>query len=230
MVAGSRVTRTGNSPPDPAFLFDMAVREYRRANPDAAKSLLDAHLEIDPGHSDAWLLLSETHLQSGRETAALACLRRALSLVPDDVGVLEHLSKRLLDVGRFGEAAEIARQAAELDPANEALAYLHGVALARDRRTEKALDAFSGILSSNPEHASAAFETAMLLLARGDFAAGWPHYEMRHGPSGSAGAKGRRAVERRTGARQTPAGDAGRRFRRHGLGSAFPACGEGPRI
>ncbi len=179
------MTDTHDINPLSAVLFDKALREFRRAHLDAARALLDAVVETDPAHRDAWILLAETHWHCDREVAALACLRRANDLDPADIETLHQLTLLCLDRGRFTEAVDYARSAVEHAPSDPALTYLFGVALARAHQRDDAIAAFSSVLADDPDHAAASFETAMIELGRGNYAAGWPFYEKRHPPDAS---------------------------------------------
>lgn len=174
------MTDTHGQSPLSADLFDTALREFRRAHLDAARALLDAAVEADPMHRDAWLLLAETHRNCDREVAAFACLRRANDLDPTDTDTLHQMALLCLDRGRFGEAAEHARSAVACAPSDPALTYLFGVALARAHRRDEAIAVFSEVLARNPDHAAVSFEIAMIELGRGNFLTGWPFFEKRH--------------------------------------------------
>lgn len=174
------MTEAKDAGPSSASLYEMARREFGRAHLGTARALLDAFLEGNPDHAEAWRLLADTHLNEDREVAAIACLRRALAVEPGDIQTLRDLAVLYLEMGRFAEAVEPVRRASELAPSDPGLTYLLGVAWARNHQAKEALAAFSRVLADQDDHALAAFETAMILLGRGNYSAGWPHFERRH--------------------------------------------------
>ena len=102
-------------------------------------------------------------------------LRAALSLAPEDAGVLERLSRLLAGAGNLAEAAPLLRRLAGLPPAMPALGAERLTALADVEeqlgRTDAALAALRRALALDPSHVPAFRRLAHLESERGDPAA-----------------------------------------------------------
>ena len=175
------MTETYGAGPSSTSLYEMARREFGRAHLDTARALLDAFLEGSPDHAEAWRLLADTHLNENREVAAIACLRRALAVEPDHIQTLRDLSVLYLEMGRFAEAVEAVRGAQCVGAfRSRPDLSLGGCLCPQSPGGRGACRVFPPFSRIRTIHASAAFETAMILLGRGDYPAGWPHFERRH--------------------------------------------------
>lgn len=165
---------------DTETLFDLAVRNYQRASFPEASALLDAVLELEPSHSDAWFLLSRMHRHLGREIAAIAALQRLLRIEPDNEQALVELGDLQTENGRPDMAVRALSRAIEAEPDNPILHYRHGLHLRSSRRTDEALIAIENALRLAPEFDAALFEKTMLHLQIGDLSEGWQNYDRRH--------------------------------------------------
>jgi len=166
--------------PNATDLYAMAQRQYRRARFDEARTMLDALLELDPRHTDAWFLLAECHLGAGRRTAAIACLQRLLAIEGDEPAALAALSDLYVDEKRLAEAVEAMARAHRCDPSDASLLHGLAVTLRRDGRRREALARLDQALALAPQFDAARFERAMVLLEEGRLAEAWPDFEMRH--------------------------------------------------
>jgi len=124
---------------------------------------------------------------SGRSDAAVECYRRALlldaALVPAMINLgslLQARGERGVDGGReLDEALGLFRAATELAPgAPEGWINL-GFALERGRRLAESRQAYDRALAIDPSLPDARFARSLVLLAQGDYAAGWEDYEAR---------------------------------------------------
>ena len=80
--------------------------------------------------------------------------------------------------------AEI-REALRLQPENANIRNNLGTALRDFGRHEEAEDTWRDVLARDPQNAPAHFNLGTMLLAKGDFAAGWPEFEWRDRVPGS---------------------------------------------
>jgi len=85
----------------------------------------------------------------------------------------------LHNAGRVAEAAQAYRRALALDPALPAGHELLGRALAATGEHAEALAALDIAIHKHPDSVHAHFTRGLVLLALGDYAAGWPEYEWR---------------------------------------------------
>lgn len=146
---------------------------------DAALDHLRIAHDTDPQNGDILKLLVETLLQSGRYQKALtlceAALRRdhAFYEAWTCLGLVYRRTHRSAEALECYERA-IALQARDVDSmANRA------IALSDLGRLDEALEAFEAVLALTPGHALARFHRGLARLSKGDYAQGWPDYELR---------------------------------------------------
>ncbi len=124
----------------------------------------------------------------GRHDDAIACYGAAAGQAPDHGLLAFGLGTAMLSRDRVGEAVAALARAAALVPDHADIHVAHGRALHRAQRLPEALAAYDRAVDRDPSHARAQFERALVLLALGDFARGWPAYEWRlklHAPAGA---------------------------------------------
>jgi tetratricopeptide (TPR) repeat protein len=110
---------------------------------------------------------------------AVAVNRRAVEARPGVAECHSNLGHALYRLRRFDEAINSYRRALELKPNHvDALANL-GTSLSQAGHDEEARARFRQAIALAPDHANAHASLGILLLARGDFAEGWSHYEWR---------------------------------------------------
>jgi len=122
--------------------------------------------------------LGTAYWQQGRVVEAEASLRRARVLAPADAGIIAMLGTVLRDRGRGEEAEDCYREALARDPADARTWSDLGRALADRRRFIEAEACLEEALHLAPALPSAAFNRALLHLARGDLSA-WDDYDQR---------------------------------------------------
>lgn len=87
------------SPGDPELRFQYACLLGHQRQPAAAVEQFRATVERQPGHAQAWQLLGATLQQLARHGEALAALRQAHRLAPDNPRVLEALAESEFHAG-----------------------------------------------------------------------------------------------------------------------------------
>jgi tetratricopeptide (TPR) repeat protein len=171
-----------------AIAIDGGVADYhfhlgnvygRLGLPEQAVGCFRRAIALRPELAEAHSNLGYALAQLGDLEEAAACCRRAIVLRPDFPLAHYNLAAALTDLGRPGEAVACCRAALARRPddpeALNALAIAHrqcgdlDAAMACSRRA----------IGLRPGFAEAHFNLALALLARGDFAAGWPEYEWR---------------------------------------------------
>jgi tetratricopeptide (TPR) repeat protein len=131
----------------------LALRAEGKAQ--AAESLCDAVLALDPENADGWHIAGLARLDLGMNAAACDALSRAVALAPDIAGFHVNLATALDRVGKPAQAIESLQRAIALE---EGLAEAHynlgNVFLATGRRGE-AVAAFEKAVALRPGYAEA---------------------------------------------------------------------------
>jgi tetratricopeptide (TPR) repeat protein len=136
-------------------------------------------LAVDAQQTEAWAGLADTLACLQVWEDGLSAAQRALELDPEHVASWINLGFLLDGLGRRGEALAAVERACVLAPDN-LRALLNCAKLLADARrfaeADACLDAVDALL---PDHPEAIWQRALLWLAVGDFARGWPAYEAR---------------------------------------------------
>jgi Tfp pilus assembly protein PilF len=148
----------------------------------AAEAALD-HLRIAhdtaPHDGDVLKLLVEALVQTGRpEKARMICeaaVRRDRSLFEAWAG-LGMVYRR---THRSAQALKAYNEAIALRPADVEAITNRAIALQDLGRLDEAFAGYDAALALQPDFALARFHRALALLFKGDYASGWPDYEMR---------------------------------------------------
>jgi predicted CXXCH cytochrome family protein len=126
----------------------------------AAEAEYLAGRSLDPTFFPADVSLAQLYGQGHLDAEGERVLREALARMPAEPELHLALGLNLVRQGRGADAlAEVAR-AAELDPANARYAYIHGVALNSNGRTDEALE----VLEASQERHPADRDTLLALI------------------------------------------------------------------
>lgn len=144
-----------------------------------AAAALERAVALDPGNLASRHMAGHALLQDGRAAEALPYLEEAARQAPGNAVILTDYADALRRCGRLLDAAAPARAAAALAPAR--IEVWNNLANAeRDRRDYAAAAAASRrALAIDPGNAEAHCNLALTLLAAGDLAQAWPHWEYR---------------------------------------------------
>ncbi len=146
---------------------DLARHFYARAvalRPDLAEA-----------HNNLGLVLQD----GGEDEQAANSFKKALLADPDMGAAYSNLGNYCLRQGGVEDAVESYLRAVEIDP-ESAIAWNNlGNAYFRLHRLEESEAAFRRSIALDPGFVESDLNLGLLLLLRGDFAAGWPHYESR---------------------------------------------------
>ena len=118
-------------------------------------------------------------LAAGRGEEALAAAAGAVARSPRDAEAHLALAHAWHKLHQPARALESCEQAARLRPRDPAVHDLRGAALYALGRTDEAMQAYACALAQDGSYAPARYHRALLHLARGEFALGWPGYELR---------------------------------------------------
>lgn len=145
------------------------ARACRTGNSDAAlvasRALLGDELDEYQLHNDVGVAL----LDAKQVDEAERCLRRSIELHEDTFNV-NNLGRVLLTQGRFEEASEAFRRAAQLDPSDPKPRYNLTVLLREKGDAEAAAAALEQFVSEFPDHAGGQNDLGLILEDRGDTA------------------------------------------------------------
>jgi tetratricopeptide (TPR) repeat protein len=146
----------------------MVMAEAGQA--DEARALLEQTAARAPHLWEVWHALGyvQLHLQPVQAEAAEAAFRRALAMEPDDVRTVRGVAAAILAQGRYEDALELARRAAELSDPSLALDLVNlGHALFQLQRYEEALAVLDQALEREPGHVKALLTQASALNSLG---------------------------------------------------------------
>ena len=144
-----------------------------------AMALLTEAAAIDSTISELYNNMGVILRGTGRHAAAAACYRRALSLTPDDTGVMSNLGNVLRELGRLCEASALQAKALELQPNDSGLIYNAAIVHRDAGRPDDALALLDRSLDLHPGNNDCRWDRALVLLQSGDYARGFPAYEAR---------------------------------------------------
>ena len=85
---------------------------------DLASHELDEALRFDRFNAAAYGAMAEVYKRQGRNALVESTLQKAVSLAPDDWGLVQQLGEHYLDLGKWAEAGEQYHRAVELVPDN----------------------------------------------------------------------------------------------------------------
>lgn len=108
---------------------DALAQAYQRRDFNRFESLARALTQRYPGNGLGWKALGVAALHLGRRDEAVASLRRAAQLLPDDAEAQGNLGSVLLEAGLWVEAEAAFRRAAKLQPRHALAHALLGDAL-----------------------------------------------------------------------------------------------------
>ncbi len=145
----------------------------------AAVECYDQALERAPDSHEAWLNRGVALNAAGNHEEALRSYRHATRLKPDYAEAWCNRGATLNELDRHDEALASYDKAIEFEPDYAPVYNNKGVTLADLGREEEALACFAQALRLRPDHADAHWNRSKLLIARGDYTAGWEEFEYR---------------------------------------------------
>jgi tetratricopeptide (TPR) repeat protein len=119
-------------PPSDAYVILAAIYQERFEKPAAAKTILERLVQDNGGDAAAWLAMSRWHRQRGDMKAALAAVRKALELAPQDAETLFAAYEVAVAAQDFSQAEAVATKVGELFP-NDERSYRARASLALQR-------------------------------------------------------------------------------------------------
>ncbi len=167
------------APHTPDYLSNLgAVYRQLKRHVDAADSFRKALAAGTPTaelHSNLALALKDL----GQQEAALAEYDAALAMRADFANGHFNRANLLLEMGRLVEAQAAYRRAIELEPEDAGAWCKLGVAHYDAAEMEAAVACFERALEIKPDYPEPRRNRAMVWLAQGDYARGWPEFDYR---------------------------------------------------
>ena len=149
-----------------------AIAAFERGELDLARTLAQRHLQASPG-AQTFHLMGLIECRSGRMARAAEWLGRALAEDPGDHSVRVMLARALVDLGRHGDALEVAERPSGLSPAELALWHVRAEAADKLQAFEASAEAWRVLAKCRPNdwRAWANLGIATSALSRWDEAA-----------------------------------------------------------
>jgi tetratricopeptide (TPR) repeat protein len=146
---------------------DEALAAFRRA------------VAVEPANTKNLYNCGEILHKLHRYDEALALADRALAIAPDKPDLLNQRGNALQLLARPAEALAAYDRGLEVEPGSVVMLANRGNALRRLKRFDEALESYRRALELDPENQMARLMRGSIRLLMGDFASGWPDYEIR---------------------------------------------------
>jgi len=160
-------------------LFNLALALGDLGRWPEALAAYDELLRIQPGHALAWSNRGNILQRFERWDEALAAYERAMELRADYVDARYNRASALLRLERRDEALAGYEEVLRLRPDHAEALFNRASLLEELGRWDEAAIDLERAVASRPEHVDARWNQALLFLLRGDYARGWPGYELR---------------------------------------------------
>jgi Flp pilus assembly protein TadD len=141
---------------------------YSAGDYDRAAAVCTELLRQRPDMAQSWLQLAYLERARGRQEAAIAAARRAVSLRPRDAESAALLGVYLTEAGRSPDAIGLLEPYARETPADPDVLTALGMAQARSGRTREALASFARVRAADPTNALALVNIGTVELMSGD--------------------------------------------------------------
>jgi len=163
----------------PAAHSNLAAILLQQGRLEEAEAGCREALRLNPGFCESYCNLAAILLRRKRFSEAEECARQALRLDPRHPAAYNNLGSALDEQDRSEEAARCYREALRLQPglvdAHNNLGNYYAARLCFD----EALRCYDQALTVRPADVNAHLNRGLVLLVRGDLAAGWEEYEWR---------------------------------------------------
>jgi Tfp pilus assembly protein PilF len=152
-----------NASPETQSLMRLVSQGHYREAAALAQAMTQSH----PKHAFGWKALGVVLKKVGRSADALAPMKKAIALAPNDAEAHTNLGSILGDLGRYDEAEASFRRALKIDPDSAETQFYLGIALNYLGRAEEAAACFRKVLKMKPGFADAHLNLASTLKVLG---------------------------------------------------------------
>jgi len=177
--AESKSTGLHALPPASQQAFAAALQLHKTSRIQEAEHLFNQIIARHPNHSDSLHLLGIIAYQTRRPDLAATLIRKVITLNPNDASAHSNLGNLLLQQGKFEDAVTRYRKSIALNPAFGPAHNNMGNALRALKQFDASIESFQNALELNPNDPEAHYNFSMVLLATGDYPAGWAQHEWR---------------------------------------------------
>jgi len=181
-------------PRNPLVHFNLSATLAALGRMEAALGAVDAAIGLGVALPQAHRLRGDLLKALGRFDPALESYTRAAALAPRDAGLRIECGNMLAMRDRMEEAVRAFGEALALDPASAEAHRQRGAALSILQAHTEALASLDRAVELAPGSADARFMRALVLLAAGDYARGFPDHESRWSSGLSSSSRERRTL------------------------------------
>lgn len=133
--------------------FQIATAQLQMGQLGAAEAMYRKIVEVQPGHTEAWLQLVNVYERLGRPAEATACRQRATP--GQSLSDCVHLGNTLMDRGRLPEAIAAFEQALQIAPDRPEVHYNLGNVHVKAGNKDKAIACYLRALALRPDYPKA---------------------------------------------------------------------------
>lgn len=160
--------------------LDKASKLHAEKKFSQAEALLREAIALDPGNANLRNARGVMFAAMNRYLDAIWCYRDALAHDAGAIGVWTNLGNALTKLNYIKSAIACHRRAIALSRRSDPLLHHNlGVSLAEARQHGEAIISYSHALKENPAYHKARWDRALSYLYLGNYAQGWPDYEVR---------------------------------------------------
>ena len=156
-----------------------AIGLHKKGEYETVEALLQQALVEAPNDVNLWSTRGVNLRVMKRPHEAIDCFRRALAIADDQPAVWSNLGNALKDLKHVESAIACHRRAIALSPADAGAHYNLGLALTLANRHVEALTVLDRAVALAPKNPRVRWDRSRTYLHLGDYARGWPEYEVR---------------------------------------------------
>lgn len=163
----------------PADLFKKASDMLAEGKYEESLEIFHLLLPLALKEPAIWGNIGVALRKLDKHEAALACVRRALELQPDNASFMTNAGNCLVALDRRDEALGYHSRAVKLSPDDFNIRLNYAFALREFLLLDEALEQINLACKMQPDHNEAAWERGIILRSMGRFEEGWPDFEAR---------------------------------------------------
>lgn len=163
-------------PDNPEGFFMLGLNHTLMGNKNASIRALQKCAELDPDHTDSWVLLGKIFAEDENPLAE-QYFENAIQTAPENADVLYNKASYLHDNDKLDDASSLLKKIIKVDPQYaEAFDRLGVIYLEKDS-TDQAITNFNIAVNVDPEFGVAYYHRAFAHEKKGDFEAAKADYE-----------------------------------------------------